>query len=624
MVRLSRASLGVALPFVLVGLVGLLGTLQYRWLGQASEAEREQLRRSIERRASEFARDFDLEITRVYLALQDARDAANRADGSTVQAVLEGWRKGARFPGLVRGLYVISAEGPTSTISRLDPASRQFSAPASEWPSYLEPLRTRLAALVPPPIGGPVAPSNRSQVIAITMVPVLPDVPALLISLAGANPPRTPAEGVEEQVRQALHRWLVVDFDDGYVRQTLLPTLLSAQFPETGPSQYRLAVLSASGAALLTRGMPGGSALSERAADAAATFFSIRPDLLPGAPGRANAVVMRLDTAAGEAARGGLALFVEHRTNDGVSIRGGSGPFSQVRVQRAGWRLLVQHPLGSLDAAVVRARQRNLWLGFGILAVLGAGVVLVVINARRSARLAAQQMDFVATVTHELRTPLSVIRVAGHNLSSGVVAQPDQTRQYGALVEREGRRLSEMVEQVLDFAGLSGRRPIQAEQPVDLIDVARDAVELCQAQADEAGVDLVLDGEREPALVSGDRGALLRAARNLVANAVKHGGEGKWVRVSVTRTKTRRGEDVRLAVTDRGPGIAPEDLPHVFEPFYRGRGAIEMQVHGNGLGLSLVKRVAEAHGGRVEIVSHPGQETRVTLALPVRQSRVAS
>ena len=120
------------------------------------------------------------------------------------------------------------------------------------------------------------------------------------------------------------------------------------------------------------------------------------------------------------------------------------------------WVVLLQHSAGSLDAAVAQARRRNLWLSFGILSVLVVGVGIIVLNARRSERLAAQQMDFVATVSHELRTPLAVIRSAAQNLSAGVVHDASQAQRYGDLIEAEGRRLTDMVEQVLEYAGLSG------------------------------------------------------------------------------------------------------------------------------------------------------------------------
>lgn len=134
------------------------------------------------------------------------------------------------------------------------------------------------------------------------------------------------------------------------------------------------------------------------------------------------------------------------------------------------WQVLLKHRAGSLEAAVTRVRRRNLLMSFGMLTLLAASVGLVLVSARRAERLASQQMDFVATVSHELRTPLAVIRSAGQNLAAGVV---QDTKRYGDLIETEGRRLTDMVEQTLALAGLSGERRPVAQHPVDAGDVAR-------------------------------------------------------------------------------------------------------------------------------------------------------
>jgi signal transduction histidine kinase len=128
--------------------------------------------------------------------------------------------------------------------------------------------------------------------------------------------------------------------------------------------------------------------------------------------------------------------------------------------------------------------------------------------------------------------------------------------------------------------------------------------------------------------VLGDAGALRSAVQNLLANAVKYGGADRWVGVRAEQGPGRRPE-ICITVSDHGAGIPPADLPHIFEPFYRGSDAVAGQVHGNGLGLSLVKRIVVAHGGRVAVSSRPNAGTTFTLTLPVappqsRPSPVAS
>jgi signal transduction histidine kinase len=297
--------------------------------------------------------------------------------------------------------------------------------------------------------------------------------------------------------------------------------------------------------------------------------------------------------------------------------RAAGGRFDvNTRFVTSGWQLLVQHSAGSLGAAVAQARTRNLWLSFGILSVLTAAVGLLVLNARRSERLAAQQMDFVATVSHELRTPLAVIRSAAQNLQAGVVHDSDQARRYGTLIESEGRRLTDMVEQVLEFAGLSGNRGLRRAAPIDPGELVRDAMAGTEELCRERDVELEVQTAPDLPLVEADEDAVRRALGNLVANALKYAADGRWIGVTVARAGGPRAPEVRIAVSDRGRGIDADELAHIFEPFYRGRYATERQIHGNGLGLSLVRRIAEAHGGRVTAASTPGQGTTFTLHLP--------
>jgi two-component system sensor histidine kinase SenX3 len=112
--------------------------------------------------------------------------------------------------------------------------------------------------------------------------------------------------------------------------------------------------------------------------------------------------------------------------------------------------------------------------------------------------------------------------------------------------------------------------------------------------------------------------------QNLITNALKYGGPARWVRISARAVPGRRGRDVEIAVSDRGLGITARDLPHVFEPFYRGSDALERQIHGNGLGLSIVKSVIDAHGGRVTVTSVPGSGSTFTIRIPEYPARAAA
>jgi signal transduction histidine kinase len=251
-----------------------------------------------------------------------------------------------------------------------------------------------------------------------------------------------------------------------------------------------------------------------------------------------------------------------------------------------------------------------------MLALLAASAVLVVVSAQRARRLADRQIEFVAGVSHELRTPIAVICSAGENLADGVVADAERVRQYGRVVRDEGRRLAEMVEQVLDFAGTySGRRRWRLEE-VSVAELLAECAESATPALREAS--LVIESRVDPGLprVRADRAALARAVQNLLQNAICHGGEGGWIGLRARLSRERGRTEVKITVEDHGPGVPATEVGHLFEPFFRGALALARQVRGSGLGLSLVKRIVEAHGGTVGVETEAGRGSAFTIALP--------
>ena len=277
-----------------------------------------------------------------------------------------------------------------------------------------------------------------------------------------------------------------------------------------------------------------------------------------------------------------------------------------------GWKLVLRHPSGSLESAVSSVRRRNLIVSSSILGVLGASMSLLILSTRRAQRLARQQMEFVATVSHELRTPLAVIRSASENLADGVVRDDEQIKKYGELLRSEGRRLTEMVEQILEFAGIqSGQRGF-ALRSVAVGPLLQELASSSSSLAEEAGVEIELSVPEDLPPVLGDEPALRGVFQNLLGNAIKYGAQGRWVGVSARKT----GNHVRVTVADRGIGIPAAEQARIFEPFYRATDAVAAQIQGAGLGLSLVQRIVEAHGGQVSVKSAPGQGSEFTVQLP--------
>lgn len=269
------------------------------------------------------------------------------------------------------------------------------------------------------------------------------------------------------------------------------------------------------------------------------------------------------------------------------------------------WRLEATHRDGTLESVVSRTRVRNLAVSGVTLLFLAMAMVAVGFALRRSQRLARLQLEFTAGVSHELRTPLAVIVSAGDNLAGGYVKDPAKVREYGALVRDEGTRLTGMVDQVLRFSEFEAERIPLEKRTILLSDVMTNLEREMRPVAERLGCEW--DVTYTNGTLSGDAAALHAALRNLVENALRHGG-GKWVGV--------RADKGVFTVEDRGPGISPADLPHLFDAFYRGVDSRAQQRKGSGLGLALVDRIARAHGGTVKVSNKPDGGARFTLTIP--------
>jgi two-component system phosphate regulon sensor histidine kinase PhoR len=173
-----------------------------------------------------------------------------------------------------------------------------------------------------------------------------------------------------------------------------------------------------------------------------------------------------------------------------------------------------------------------------------------------------------------------------------------------------------MIEQVLEFAGIDARERQGVRAPIAVTGLVDEALKACAGTIAESRIEVEVDIAAGLPAVLGDRHALRRALQNLIQNSARHAAAGRWLGISAQATRVGRAEVVRLTVRDRGPGIPSGEERRIFEAFYRGRQALAAGVSGSGLGLSLVKRILDAHGGRVEVESTPGAGSAFTLVLP--------
>lgn len=218
---------------------------------------------------------------------------------------------------------------------------------------------------------------------------------------------------------------------------------------------------------------------------------------------------------------------------------------------------------------------------------------------------------FIADASHQLRTPLTALRTFLELLQSGAAEDPEARSSFLAESQAQVDRLAWITQNLLDLSRLEGGL-IQLELASHpLADLIRSAASLFKEAAARKGLRLELELPEEPMEVVWDRWRMEMALSNLLDNAVKFTPTGGRITVGARR----EGERVRLWVEDTGPGIDPEDLPHIFERFYRGRNA---SAEGSGLGLAIVRWIVELHGGRVEVSSRPGHGSRFELILPLR------
>jgi len=274
-------------------------------------------------------------------------------------------------------------------------------------------------------------------------------------------------------------------------------------------------------------------------------------------------------------------------------------------------------PDPALLATLQGARRMFILISIAAAASLLA-LVLTVRADRASAALASMKSDFVAAVTHELKTPVATIRLVGDTLSNGRYTSPKTVQEYAGLLSVEASRLGTSIDNLLAYARYSSSPASSATdladvEPTELVEDALQAVRPVLANLE---FDLVVDVPSDLPTICIDRSAMIRALDNIVDNAIKYSTTDKHLAVRGRAT----ARNVTLTVHDRGTGIARKDLSRVFERFYRGG---NVTVSGSGLGLPIAKRIVESHGGSIEVRSVVGSGTEVDVTLPIGRRRSA-
>ena len=221
--------------------------------------------------------------------------------------------------------------------------------------------------------------------------------------------------------------------------------------------------------------------------------------------------------------------------------------------------------------------------------------------------------DFIASVSHELKTPLTSIKALTERLLAGKVNDPTKMHQYFSLIDQDSNRLMRLVKNILDFSKIEAGKKEYIFEDTNITEWLNETVGDFSKDHLHDQTHIIKNFESNIPAVSIDRDALSQCINNLLDNALKFSTDSRSIEVSLTR----QSESVIIGVKDKGVGITKEDLPKIFDKFYQGTPSSRHYVKGTGLGLALVKHSVEAHDGKIEVESSPGQGTNFTISLPV-------
>jgi two-component system sensor histidine kinase ResE len=295
------------------------------------------------------------------------------------------------------------------------------------------------------------------------------------------------------------------------------------------------------------------------------------------------------------------------RENFRTVIYGGKELTAKVNVQSGVWSV-VMTPLAAVDAV--------------------RGAVAVLRDVTEEFRVDKMRKDFVANVSHEIRTPLSMVQGYSEALLDEIAASPEERRELVQVIHDESLRMGRLVNDLLDLARMEAGYLEMTFQPVDVNVLMSRVFRKFTALAKDRGLQLSRS-EEDPALVlqAADPDRLEQVMTNLLDNAIRHTSAGSGIRMGAALRTSSRGEMLELTVEDEGHGIPPEDLPYIFERFYKADKARKRETKGTGgtgLGLAIAKNLVQAHGGKIRAESEPGHGTLFTITLPMSSKRGTS
>ena len=625
------------LGVMLVALVAL-AVLQYRWLGSVSEAEKERLEENLSASTENFITDFNEVFQELSNSFRLQISDKNTEIAPLVFESLQNWKANAAYSPLVEALYLIrKGEDENAEISlfKIDDGLLVPDLTNNELENWAV---NHFSKVDYTPGSIPLSSFPDFGEESFIQIPIqFLDFIEVRKEDGGQN------VDLQLTVNQ-LNDLVVLDLNDAYIKNEIIPEIARRYFSDSYDDQYQLSIIKSDDEQDVYFSSEEGEEIPEPDFKSTLMRFNLSSVLVLGDmsgtrglrfPARDSTHVSAWQAQThfednDEPKSGDTNIRVFTTEKSEFTIR--STNTSAIGLQRSdttiatsflgslnapAWELWLSFKDGSLDAFVNKTRNRNLAISFGILGILGISVVMIVLAAQRSRELSEQQMLFVAGVSHELRTPITVIRSAAENLSEGVVQTEERKQEYARLMLKEGRHLSDMVDQIMEFSGIQTGKRVFNFSEVEVAQLMSDLLEEYRPVLESEGIQLEYSNVVSQKTLYADRDALFLSISNLLSNAIKFSGESQKIKLTVAELDTpTTGAQLSVIVQDFGIGIPTEEQKQVFKPFFRGSKPVADQVKGNGIGLSLVQKVAKAHHGEIRLKSEPGKGSTFILLIP--------
>ncbi|MDQ6759382.1 MAG: HAMP domain-containing histidine kinase [Acidobacteriota bacterium] len=565
-----------------------LAVIQYRWAGRLAVAEAERTATQLRSAAELFARDFDLRLAQTYVVLQTQAAVPGNDTGHA---------PALSHTALIQDLYLLIPGKPGTQVLQ--------ETGMGTWVALDQANAVSMRILQETALQGETESVGCDSRVLDSSAAVLVPLPSTKSTVVIRTPQSEQLFSVPPEMRG---RCLYATLNPRYLQQSLFPDLIRKHFGENAGATYDFQVVSRKQPSHIFFHTATGTTPATAVPSIVQPVFAMRlEDMLHGQ------IVAKAAQVPGEP---GNRVFIHAiQTHSVRNVIRSSSSLAQTGV----WQLEIRPKAGPLPGLLKLWRQQNLVLSLAVETLLLASIGFLLISTRRMQRLASQKMQFVAGVSHELRNPLAAIAMLSRNQQDGLVRTPEQVRQYGSLIHEQARRLTEMVEKTLQHAGIQSGHRMRELAEVSVSQVVEEAVASRKLELDQAGFTLEVDVEPDLPPVAGDASSLRQALENLLSNALKYAEDGRWIRVKAWPEDG--GKTVSIAVEDRGPGVEPSEARQIFEPFYRGRRAVDAQIPGSGLGLSLVRSTVEAHQGAVVFAKGPEHGASFTIRLPAMPGR---